>query len=730
MAHGRYTILGKLADGGMAEIFLAVQHGAEGFQKRVVLKRVLSAFSADPQFRNMILDEAHISMSLAHGNIVQMLDLGLAGGRAFLVLELVDGWDLEQVLDRAGLVAPAHPWPPSLSLYVAGEICRALAYAHAKRGPDDRPLGIVHRDVSPNNVLLSAEGEVKLADFGIAKAERKRERTAAGIIKGKMGFMSPEQARGLTLDARSDLYSLGTVLYLMLTGRRPFEAGSELESLMRAQRGEYPPPDELNPHLSAATVAIVKRAMTADPEARYQSGDEMLRDIERVLRAEYRSAGRTELVTWLAQLGKLDGVPSIGRMPLATGLPGAAASGARPARVAGPGLAGGQSVPVAAGVQHSAPTVVDATSELSAGTAVELSDFDRDIGAELTLEDGPGASQVGAFPAHYAPTMAAVTPPGIGVSGGGSGRGQTTPPPSGGVAARPSGHALAAGATPMTASQSGGTLAPRPSKRGRLGFVLGALFMLGAVVGAKWLVGWLGSKPQIEQLLRKAADSAAATSSGAGGAAGGTPAPNAGTADNAAPASGTATGAAAVDAAGTTAASGATTPGAGGATGGGVAGPATDAGATVVAALGADGTEPAGAGGAPGGTGPATDGEDDDEDRLIEKVAARKGAAVIVEDEAENDDGTPAAGHRATRRPARPKPRSARRPGARPPGTRPARPPPPPPPHRDKGPDQEGRGVGQREVISTPPGAVCEPRSRSSVARRYPRASTPATPTS
>src|SRR5947209_6288574 len=138
--HGRYTILGKLADGGMAEIFLAVQHGAEGFEKLVVLKRILTQYSADPQFRNMLLDEAHISMSLQHSNIVQVLDLGVAAGRSFLVLELVDGWDLERIMQRAH--AAGMVWPAALALYVTTQICRALAYAHNK-SRDGKPLGIV-----------------------------------------------------------------------------------------------------------------------------------------------------------------------------------------------------------------------------------------------------------------------------------------------------------------------------------------------------------------------------------------------------------------------------------------------------------------------------------------------------------------------------------------------------------------------------------------------------------
>src|SRR3982751_3477749 len=220
-SHGRYTILGKLADGGMAEIFLATQHGAEGFEKLVVLKRILTPFSADPQFRNMLLDEAHISMSLSHSNIAQVLDLGVSAGRYFLALELVDGWDLGRVLHRAATAGVRLP--RELALYVTAEVCRALAYAHSK-ADGQTPLGIVHRDVSPHNILLSDQGEVKLTDFGIAKAMNKREHTGTGVVKGKVAFMSPEQAMGKPIDQRSDLFSLGTVLYLLMVRARPFEA--------------------------------------------------------------------------------------------------------------------------------------------------------------------------------------------------------------------------------------------------------------------------------------------------------------------------------------------------------------------------------------------------------------------------------------------------------------------------------------------------------------------------
>jgi serine/threonine protein kinase len=311
-SHGRYTILGKLADGGMAEIFLAVQHGAEGFEKSVVLKRILTQYSADPQFRNMLLDEAHISMTLQHGNIVQVLDLGVASGRYFLALELVDGWDLEKILRRA--YAAEMVFPAALGLHVASQVCRALAYAHGK-SRDGKPLGIVHRDISPNNVLISGEGEVKLADFGIAKAQRKREQTAAGVIKGKVAYMSPEQAQGGVVDRRSDIFSVGSMLYRMMTDRLPFEANNDLESLLRVQKAEFLPPQEAKPTIGASVAAIIRRAMRLYPAERFQTADEMLVEVERVLRTEFHSAGQTELKSWLEQLGRRDNAPSIGKAP-------------------------------------------------------------------------------------------------------------------------------------------------------------------------------------------------------------------------------------------------------------------------------------------------------------------------------------------------------------------------------------------------------------------------------
>jgi serine/threonine protein kinase len=307
----RYTILRKITDGGTAEIFLAKQHGAQGFEKTVVLKRIFTTFYADPQFRHMLVDEAHVAMSLNHSNIVQVLDLGEADGRYFLAMELVDGWTLDRILKRSK--AAGVPVPPALALYVTAEICRALAYAHSKKRGDGDPLGIVHRDVSPHNVLLSEQGEVKITDFGIAKAQNKTEKSLGNLIKGKVAFMSPEQASGGELDARSDLFSVGTMLYTMITRRHPFDAPTDYETLMLVKNGDFLPPETARPGLNPELYRVIRKAMGKTPADRYQKAEDMLVDVEQVMRLAFRAVGQTELQRWLADLSSKDGVPTLTR---------------------------------------------------------------------------------------------------------------------------------------------------------------------------------------------------------------------------------------------------------------------------------------------------------------------------------------------------------------------------------------------------------------------------------
>ena len=307
----KYSIVRKIADGGMAEIFLARLEGARGFSKQVVLKRIRSAMMSDPQFRNMLIDEAHIAMGLNHGNIAQVLELGESGGSYFLAMELVDGWSLWEVIKRARNADV--PLPAELALYVVVEVCRALSYAH-NQTVKGLPMGIVHRDVSPQNVLVSEQGDVKLTDFGIAKARTKTEQTGIGVVKGKIMYMSPEQAAGGVIDHRSDLFSLGIVLYQMATGKLPFEGGAPMEVMVRIQAGDFPPPDKAKPRLSKELTQLIMKAMAVRPQDRYQTAEAMLLAAERVLRNEFPPTGRTELKAFLDQLHQRDGVPSISRV--------------------------------------------------------------------------------------------------------------------------------------------------------------------------------------------------------------------------------------------------------------------------------------------------------------------------------------------------------------------------------------------------------------------------------
>jgi serine/threonine protein kinase len=306
MARGvRYRVLNKIAHGGMAEIFLALQVGAEGFTKQVVLKRILPTLAADPAFVRMLVDEAHIASTLNHSNLVQVLDLGKSDDQFFLVLEFVDGWSLEQVRRRALKAKLKFPLP--LALYVTSALCRALAYVHTRKR-NGKPLGIVHRDVGPQNVLLSREGEVKLADFGIAKAIGKQEKSATGVIKGKFAYMSPEQSIGAELDARSDLFSVGTLLYILTTGKKPFDGPTDLDVLMQVRKARYDKPSELVKDFNPEVERFIARALRSDRSKRYQTAEQMADRLDAILVKLGQAGGPAAMKRWLDNLQGKDGV--------------------------------------------------------------------------------------------------------------------------------------------------------------------------------------------------------------------------------------------------------------------------------------------------------------------------------------------------------------------------------------------------------------------------------------
>lgn len=304
----RYRAVQKIADGGSAEVFLAEQLGAAGFKRLVVLKRIRPELYADAQYREMLIEEAQLAMSLHHSNLVEVLDVGEANGRYFLVMELVDGWTLHQIMRRAR--DAGMPLPPELAVYITAELCRALAYAHL-RSEGGEPLNIVHRDVCPNNVLISMHAEVKLTDFGIAKARTRTAHTKVGMIKGKPAFMSPEQTRAEPLDARSDLFSVGTVLYALLTDKLPFPGPSDQELLIQVSNADVPSPDKLRPELPKEVCKLVLKAMAKKRENRFSSAQEMLGALEQVQRSALKPAGRSELENFLRTLSAKDGATAI-----------------------------------------------------------------------------------------------------------------------------------------------------------------------------------------------------------------------------------------------------------------------------------------------------------------------------------------------------------------------------------------------------------------------------------
>jgi serine/threonine-protein kinase len=304
MVPTRYHVVSKIAHGGMAEIFLALQKGERGFQKPVVLKRILPALAQDPAFVRMLVDEAHIASTLNHSNLVQVLDLGKAGDQYFLVLEFVDGWSLEQVRRRAQKAKLKLPVP--LALSIVGALCRGLAYVHT-RERNGKPLGIVHRDVTPQNVLLSQQGEVKLADFGVAKAVDRSEKSATGIIKGKLAYMSPEQTRAAPLDGRSDLFSVGTVLYLLTAGKKPFDGPTDVDVIKQVRRARPEKLSTLIKDFNPDVERLINRALRADPAKRWKSAEQMADRIDAILVKLGQPSGPAPLKRWLETLAERDG---------------------------------------------------------------------------------------------------------------------------------------------------------------------------------------------------------------------------------------------------------------------------------------------------------------------------------------------------------------------------------------------------------------------------------------
>ncbi|MFH2006431.1 MAG: serine/threonine-protein kinase [bacterium] len=294
---GKYYLLERINVGGMAEVFKAKAFGVEGFERLLAVKRILPNIAEDEEFITMFIDEAKIAVQLNHANIAQIFDLGKVDDSYFIALEFIHGKDLRGIFDRCR--ASGENMPIAQACFIIMKVCEGLDYAHNKRDASGREIGLVHRDVSPQNVLLSYEGEVKVIDFGIAKAAGKASKTQAGILKGKFGYMSPEQVRGLPLTRGSDIFSVGIVLYELLTGERLFIGESDFSTLEKVRNVEILPPSTYNRKIPEELERIVLKTLSKDPEDRYQHAIDLHDELQAFMYTAGEFYSRKDLSAWM-----------------------------------------------------------------------------------------------------------------------------------------------------------------------------------------------------------------------------------------------------------------------------------------------------------------------------------------------------------------------------------------------------------------------------------------------
>ena len=294
---GKYYLLERINVGGMAEVFKAKTFGVEGFERLLAVKRILPNIAEDEEFITMFIDEAKIAVQLQHANIAQIFDLGKVDESFFIALEYVNGRDLRSIFDR--MRNKAESLPIAMASYVIMQVCEGLDYAHNKRDAQGRELHLVHRDISPQNVLIGYEGECKLIDFGIAKAAGKASKTQAGILKGKFGYMSPEQVRGLPIDRRSDIFAVGIVLYELLTGERLFIGESDFSTLEKVRNVEIHPPSSYNKKIPQELERVVLKALARDPDDRYANAIDLHDDLQSFLYSVGEFFSRKDLAAWM-----------------------------------------------------------------------------------------------------------------------------------------------------------------------------------------------------------------------------------------------------------------------------------------------------------------------------------------------------------------------------------------------------------------------------------------------
>src|SRR5690625_873266 len=290
----RYSIIKRLDKGGMAEVFLGKSASLEGFDKVVAIKRVLPDLARNERFVNMFLDEAKISLHLDHANIVSVFDVGRSGQSYFIVMEFIDGTNMKRLIE-------GHAMPLDLACYVAIEVCKALVYAHEKLDSNGQPQHIVHRDISPPNILISRDGEVKLTDFGLARAAAYLDFTDHGVVKGKFAYLSPEASMGEEVDLRADIFAMGVVLWESLAGRRLFQGQTDLETLQNVRACKVPPIHSVRHDIPASLDRILNRALAKNRADRYSSAREFGRELSRFLVQQGMSVTSYDLAAWIQE---------------------------------------------------------------------------------------------------------------------------------------------------------------------------------------------------------------------------------------------------------------------------------------------------------------------------------------------------------------------------------------------------------------------------------------------
>ncbi len=297
---GRYVLLRRLAAGGMAEIFLAKQTGISGFERLVVIKRILPHLSTNREFITMFLDEARTAAQLSHPNIVQIYDMGQVGDSYYIAMEYIHGEDLRRVYNQEVQRGSRIPW--HIAAHLLAQAAQGLDYAHRKSDISGTPLHLVHRDISPQNLLVSYDGHVKVVDFGVAKASKNEALTRSGVLKGKYSYMSPEQAQGNKIDSRTDVFALAVVLYEVTVGERLFKRTTENETLQAVIACDVPPPSKIDGKYPPELERVIMKALSKTAPKRYATAGDLARDLEEFVHKSGERAGPQDLADYLQDL--------------------------------------------------------------------------------------------------------------------------------------------------------------------------------------------------------------------------------------------------------------------------------------------------------------------------------------------------------------------------------------------------------------------------------------------